>query len=77
MEYRYDDVDKVVDFKTWSDRKKIDELFRIDAYMYTNLGTDSTKKEREEVKRKSRYIYRAISKIDLSIGKHLIQQMDS
>lgn len=76
MEYQYDDVEKVVNFSSWSDRKKIDELFRIDSYMYTNLGIDSTKKEREDVKRKSRYIYRAIHKIDPKLGKDLIHQMD-
>jgi len=46
MEYSYEDVDKIVEFKSWKDEKKISELFRIDSYMYTNLGTDSTKSER-------------------------------
>jgi len=77
MEYKYEDVDKVVDFSTWTNEKKIDELFRIDSYMYTNLGTDSTKKEREDVKRKSKYIYRAIQKIDPKMGKELIYQLNS
>lgn len=77
MEYSYEDVEKVINFSSWSDRKKIEELFRIDTYMYTNLGLDSLKKEREDVRKKSRYIYRAISKIDPKIGKHLISNMDS
>jgi hypothetical protein len=76
MEYRYDDVDRIIDFATWSKKKKIDELFRIDSYMYTNLGSDSTKKEREDVKRKSRYIYRAIQKINPGLAKDLIYHMD-
>ena len=76
MEYTYDDVDRIVDFVTWSDNKKIDELFRIDSYMYTNLGTDSSKKEKQDARRKSRYIYRAISKIDPKVGKELIYYMD-
>ena len=46
MEYKYEDVDRVVDFVTWNEKKKIDELFRIDSYMHTNLGTDSTKKRK-------------------------------
>ena len=45
--------------------------------MYTNLGTDSLKKERDEVRKKSRYIYRAIAKIDPKTGKGLIYNMDS
>jgi len=77
MEYNYEDVDKIISFSTWSDRKKIDELFRIDCYMYTNLGTDSTKKERNDVRKKSRYIYRAINKIDNLLGKELMHNIDS
>ena len=76
MEYRYDDVDRIIEFTTWSTRKKIDELFRIDSYMYTDLGTDSTKKERDDVKKKSRHIYRAIQKINPDLAKDLIYHMD-
>ena len=75
MEYQYEDVEKVINFSSWSDRKKIDELFRIDCYMYTNLGIDSTQRERDEVERKSRYIYRAIKKIDQQLGDKLIHQL--
>lgn len=76
MSYGYEDIDRIIDFKTWTTRKKIDELFRIDTYMYTNLGTDSTKLEKEAVKKKSRAIYKAISKINPEVGKNLIYQMD-
>jgi len=76
MSYGYEDIDKIVDFKTWKTRKKIDELFRIDSYMYTNLGTDSTKAEKEKVKRKSKAIYKAISKINPKLAKELIYHMD-
>lgn len=76
MGYQYDDVEKIINFSTWSKRKKIDELFRIDSYMYTNLGTDSTKKEREDVMRKSKYIYKAIQRIDQNLAKDLIYHMD-
>lgn len=72
MEYKYDDIDRIVNFSTWSDKKKIDELFRIDTYMYADLGKDSSNKDREEVRKKSRYIYRAIQKIDPVMGKELI-----
>jgi len=75
MEYTYEDVEKVINFSSWSDKKKIDELFRIDCYMYTNLGIDSTQKERDEVEKKSRYIYRAIKKIDPQLGDKLIHQL--
>ncbi len=74
--YRYDDIDKIVELKTWKRRKKIDELFRIDSWMYTNLGSESTKSEKDEVKRKSKAIYKAVNKINPSIGKSLIFHMD-
>jgi len=74
--YGYDDIDKIVEFKTWKRRKKIDELFRIDSWMYTNLGSESTKAEKAAVKRKSKAIYKAVNKINPSIGKSLIFHMD-
>jgi len=77
MSYKYEDIDKIVDFKSWSNRRKIDELLRIDCTMYTNLGIDSNKTEREDTKKRSRAIYRAISKIDKEVGKNLIYHMDS
>ena len=68
MKYTYENIDKIVEFKTWTIKQKLDELFRIDCDMYTNLGIESTKKERDEVKRMSKQIYKAISKIDSNIG---------
>ncbi len=53
MKYTYENIDKIVEFKTWTIKQKLDELFRIDCDMYTNLGIESTKKERDEVKRMS------------------------
>ena len=37
MSYTIDDIDKIIDFKTWSAQDKIDELLRIDCKQYTNL----------------------------------------
>ena len=77
MEYTIEDIEKIESFKTWSDRKKVDELLRIDCNMYTNLGSDSTKTQKENVKRNSRKIYRVIKSIDDKIGKELLNAMDS
>ncbi len=76
MSYKYEDIDKILDFKSWSEKRKIDELLRIDCTMYTNLGIDSNKTERENTKKRSRAIYRAISKIDKEVGKGLLYHMD-
>tara|TARA_R110002050_G_scaffold53185_3_gene120982 strand:+ start:1516 stop:1773 length:258 start_codon:yes stop_codon:yes gene_type:complete len=54
-------IRKIQGYKTWSLKRKIDELLEIDANMYTNLGIDSSKSEKENVKKISRKIYRAIS----------------
>ncbi len=76
MEYRINDIEKITEFKSWSERKKIDELLRIDCNMYTNLGTDSTKAERLQVKKNSRKIYRAIKNINQRMGEPLLVAMD-
>ena len=44
--------------------------------MYTNLGSDSTKSEIEEVKKKSRVIYRAIKELDSFEGSQLLYYQD-
>ena len=54
-------IRKIQSYKTWSLKRKIDELLEIDANMYTNLGIDSSKTEKENVKKISRKIYKAIS----------------
>lgn len=55
-----------------SKREKIDELFRLDSYMYTNLGIDSTDEERNLVKEKSLKIYKYIKLLDDHIGNQLL-----
>ena len=76
MEYKYNDIEKVVEFKTWTEDRKIDELYRIDAEMYMQLGLDSSKKERTDTRRKSKSIYRAIQKLNPRLGKELIYYID-
>ncbi len=77
MDYKFEDIDRIVGFSTWTVRKKLDELYRIDSVMYCNLGLESTLKEKKEVKAKSKKIYAAIKKIDEEIGKRLLLAMDS
>ena len=56
-------IRKIQGYKTWSTKKKVDELLREDAWMYTNPGIDSTATEKKKVKNMSRKIYKAISLI--------------
>jgi len=76
MEYTIKDIEKIVDFKTWSVKQKVDELLRLDCKQYTNLGIDSTKTERDDVKKTSRKIYRLIKKVDKGLGDKLLHFMD-
>lgn len=76
MKYKYENIDKFMEYKTWSDKQKIDELLHIDCNLYANLGTDSTKDEKDEVKRKSLIIYRLIKTLDRKLGDELLYSMD-
>ena len=69
-------IDKTINYKSVSNREKIDRLLEIDAIQYTNLGTDSTKSEKLQVRRNSKYIYRAIQKLDYEIGSKFLHFVD-
>jgi len=58
-----------------TDKETIDKLLHIDAQMYQNLGTDSSKAEVTSVKRASAFIYRLIKSIDPDKGQRYIQAM--
>jgi|TARA_R110000744_G_scaffold173_2_gene602 hypothetical protein len=68
-----DKILKILGYKTWNDKRKIDALLELDVNMYTNLGTESTKKDRASVSKESRFIYRAIKSIDEKLGKDLLR----
>ena len=74
MSYTIDDIEKILGYTTWKDKKKIDTLLEIDADLYTNLGKDSSKFQVENVKKASRKIYRAIKTIDEYTGRLLLRE---
>ena len=76
MEYNLHSLDKIINFKTWSVKQKVDELLRIDCNIYCNLGTDSTKQERLEARRNSRKIYVNIKKVNPAMGNMFLQNID-
>ncbi len=77
MVFTTKDIDKVLSYKTWSNDKKQDRLLEMDCSMHCHLGTDSTKKEKDEVKKMSRRIYLAIKTINNTMGTLFLQTMDS
>tara|TARA_R110000744_G_scaffold1019_2_gene3724 strand:- start:318 stop:560 length:243 start_codon:yes stop_codon:yes gene_type:complete len=74
--HTFEDVEKIEGYASWSEKKKIDTLLHIDCVMYSNLGSDSTKGEVADVKKKSRVIYKSIKNIRPALGESLIQAMD-
>lgn len=69
-------IDKIINYKTYSVRKKIDALLEMDANIYCNMGIDSTKAERTDARKQSKAIYRAIKGLDKDIGNKLLYHMD-
>ena len=57
--------------------ERIDQLLEMDAIMYQNLGSDSTKTDKAEVKKNSKVIYRAIKDLDEYTGKLLLEHLDA
>lgn len=71
----YAEIDNIAEALHLTDRQKLDELLRMDASMYVNLGMESTKEERSEVKGRSRLIYRTIKAIDMEMGDLFLRAM--
>ena len=71
-----DTIDKILAYKTVSDKEKIDRLLFMDADQYTNLGIESTKTAKENTKKNSRRIYRAIKTINDDMGSRFLRLMD-
>jgi len=69
-------ADKIINDFNLTVKDRSDELLKLDAIQYTNLGLDSSKTEKKEVKANSKYIYKKIEQIDPESGKHLITSMD-
>lgn len=76
MKYTTEKIDQIYNYKSLSNNEKIDRLLEIDANQYTNCGIDSTKLEKQQVKKNSTYIYKTIKKIDEKIGVSLLKHQD-
>ena len=74
MAYTIDDINKILSYTSWKDKKKIDTLLQIDANLYTNLGKESSKTQIENVKKASKKIYRAIKTVDEYTGRLLFRE---
>ena len=57
-------------------QQRTDALLKMDCFQYTNLGSDSTKAERLEAKKNSKFIYKQIKGIDETSGNLLLKSLD-
>ena len=68
--------EKVIGYKTKTEKEKMDALLELDTLLYTRLGRDSTLTDKRETKKKSRVIYRAIKTFNKAVGDSFLQHMD-
>ena len=57
--------------------ERTDKLLKLDCNMYTELGSESSKAERLEVKKNSKFIYKQIKGIDEVSGNLLLKSLDA
>ena len=76
MDFDTGTIDKILNYKSVSKKEKISRMLEIDANQYCNLGIDSSLNEKKRVKRNSRYIYRAISKLNKEMGTKFLLYQD-
>tara|TARA_R110002167_G_scaffold84722_3_gene230231 strand:+ start:1046 stop:1279 length:234 start_codon:yes stop_codon:yes gene_type:complete len=76
MIFTKESIDKIFNYTSISNIEKINRMLKIDATQYTNLGIDSTKSEKEIVKKNSKYIYKVISRINPEIGRQFLEHQD-
>jgi hypothetical protein len=77
MDYKFEDIDGIVSSSSLSEPQKISALLKIDCFLYTQLGTDSTEAEKKRTKSKSKKIYSKIKSIDEATGKLFLSVMDN
>lgn len=58
-------------------KERTDLLLKLDCDLYTNLGIDSSKEEKEEVREISKFIYTRVALIDETSGKILLKAIDT
>ena len=76
MKYSKKIVDKTSNCICVTDKRKVDLLLALDASQYSNLGLDSTAKEKEQVRSNSNYIYQKIKEIDEALGDSFLKHQD-
>lgn len=74
--FKFDKFFKSVGTMKADDPYKRDMLLQLDATLYMNLGKDSVRKEKDEVRKRSRQIYREIRLYDKEMGDSFLKHQD-
>ncbi len=70
-------IDKILKYKTYSIRNKIDSLLKIvTEEINCNLNTDSTSKKIKKAIQNRKTIYNAIKTLDFNTGERFLKLMD-
>ena len=77
MFYNEKKMNDILGYKTWSDKRKIDELLHMDCSIYANIGIESTQREKQYARSNSKKIYTSIKKIDPVMGGEFLRLMDT
>jgi hypothetical protein len=71
-----EEIIEEIQLSEMTDKEKKDKLLEHDSKMYCYLGTDSSKKDIEQVRKNSRKIYRAIATLEPSVGRGFLWYLD-
>ena len=69
-------VERIVNYKTISDKEKMDRLLEMTADIWCNQGIDSTKTEIRDARKRARVIYRGIKELDKETGDLFLRVQD-
>lgn len=69
-------VERIVNYKTISQKEKIDRLLEMTADIWSNQGIDSTKTEKADARKRARVIYRGIKELDNEMGTLFLRVQD-
>lgn len=69
-------VERIVNYKTIPQKEKIDRLLEMTADIWCNQGSDSTKTEISDARKRARVIYRGIKELDKEAGDLFLRVQD-
>tara|TARA_R110001583_G_scaffold19173_2_gene75315 strand:+ start:39 stop:269 length:231 start_codon:yes stop_codon:yes gene_type:complete len=72
----YYKINKILNYKNYNVRNKINALLKISEEINCNLESNSTKLELQNAIKNTKTIYKAIKKLDKNTGERFLKLMD-